>query len=86
VGMFLNGAAITSPGPRGERVVDDSFLVLFNASSEPRKWTISGPWGDTWQRVLDTALEGPDPDGDDPVRGDLILTDRSVVVLRLTEE
>ena len=82
VGMFLNGEAITSPGPRGERVVDDSFLVLFNASSEPRKWTISGHWGDTWERVLDTALDGPDPDGDEPLRGDLILTDRSVVVLR----
>jgi len=62
--------------------VDDSFLVLFNASSEPRKWTISGHWGDTWERVLDTALDGPDPDGDEPLRGDLILTDRSVVVLR----
>jgi isoamylase len=82
VGMFLNGEAITSPGPRGERVVDDSFLVLFNASPDPRKWSISGPWGDTWERVLDTALEGPDPDGDEPLRGDLILTDRSVVVLR----
>ena len=86
VGMFLNGEAITSPGPRGERVVDDSFLVLFNASSEPRKWTISGHWGVTWQRVLDTALDGPDPDGDEPLRGDLILTDRSVVVLRKVDE
>jgi isoamylase len=86
VGMFLNGEAITSPGPRGERVVDDSFLVLINASSEPRKWTISGPWGDTWQRVLDTALDGPDPDGDETLRGDLILTDRSVVVLRKLDD
>ena len=86
VGMFLNGEAITSPGPRGERVVDDSFLVLFNASPDPRKWTISGPWGDTWERVLDTALDGPDPDGDELLRGDLILTDRSVVVLRLVSE
>jgi len=86
VGMFLNGEAISSPGPRGERVVDESFLVLFNASSEPRKWTVSGPWGETWERVLDTALDGPDPDGDEPVRGDLILTDRSVVVLRLLDK
>ncbi len=86
VGMFLNGEAISSPGPRGERVVDESFLVLFNASSEPRKWTVSGPWGETWERVLDTALDGPDPDGDEPVRGDLVLTDRSVIVLRLLDK
>ena len=29
--MFLNGDAITSPGPSGQQVVDDSFLLLFNA-------------------------------------------------------
>ena len=43
--MFLNGQAITSPGPRGERIVDASFLVLINASPEPRKWSDQRPVG-----------------------------------------
>ncbi|MGH9110750.1 MAG: hypothetical protein ACRDZN_00355, partial [Acidimicrobiales bacterium] len=62
VAMFFNGDAITSPGPRGERVVDDSFLLLVNASPEPRKWTISGTWGDAWRAVFDTA-SGDAPQG-----------------------
>jgi glycogen operon protein len=86
VGMFLNGDAIAAPGPRGERVVDDSFLVLFNASAEPRKWTISGPWGEQWVRVLDTACDRGEPEDPEPVQGDLVVTDRSLVLLRQVPE
>ena len=32
--MFLNGDAIPAPNERGERVVDDSFLLCFNAHSK----------------------------------------------------
>jgi isoamylase len=92
VGMFFNGDGITSPGPRGERVVDDSFLLLLNASLEPRKWTVSGPWGEAWRLVLDTASVEPpleadgngDADGDE-LRGELVVTERSVVLLRRIE-
>src|SRR5690606_41806807 len=88
VGTFPTGDANASPGPRGEQVVDDSFLVLINASSEPRKWTVSGPWGEAWTYVLDTAADPPMAPGarageaGEPVRGDIVVTDRSVVVLR----
>ena len=34
LGLFLNGEGIAAPGPEGERVEDDSFLLLFNASAE----------------------------------------------------
>ena len=30
--VFLNGDAIPEPDPRGEPVVDDSFLLLFNGA------------------------------------------------------
>jgi glycogen operon protein len=86
VGMFLNGDAIAAPGRRGERVVDDSFLVLFNASAEPRKWTISGLWGEQWVRVLDTACDRGEPEDPEPVQGDLVVTDRSLVLLRQVPE
>ena len=33
LGVFLNGDAIPTPNERGERVVDDSFYVMFNAHS-----------------------------------------------------
>jgi isoamylase len=89
VGMYFNGEGITSPGPRGERVVDDSFLLLLNASPDPRKWTISGTWGEAWHLVLDTASVEPPADGavngngeGEELRGELVVTDRSVVLLR----
>jgi len=85
VGLFLNGEAITSPGSRGERVVDTSFLLLINASADPRKWTISGSWGQDWECVLDTAATAEHATDEAGVRGDLVVTDRSVVLLRRVE-
>jgi glycogen operon protein len=35
LGVFLNGEAIASRGPQGDRIRDDSFYVLFNAHHEP---------------------------------------------------
>ncbi|HMC80027.1 MAG TPA: glycogen debranching protein GlgX, partial [Acidimicrobiia bacterium] len=55
VGVFLNGDAIPDPDPRGEKITDDSFLVLFNAHYEKLPFTIPGrDWGDHWVVVLDT--------------------------------
>jgi isoamylase len=54
--VFLNGDAISSPDERGERVVDDSFVVLFNAHHEDVDFTLPGKdYGKRWLRVLDTA-------------------------------
>ncbi|MGA7689457.1 MAG: glycogen debranching protein GlgX [Jiangellales bacterium] len=80
---FLNGEAIPHPGPRGEQIVDDSFLLLFHAGHEDIDVTVPQAWlGEAWAFVLDTA----DPDAADraPVGpGDEVaLTARSVVVLR----
>jgi len=82
VGVFLNGEALPSPGLRGERIVDESFLLLINASAEPRKWTISGSWGQDWLCVVDTAATTEHATDEAEVRGDLVVTDRSVVLLR----
>ena len=40
--VFLNGNAISEPGPRGERITDDSFLLMFNAA--PRRWSSWCRW------------------------------------------
>jgi isoamylase len=55
VGVFLNGDAIPDPDPRGEKITDDSFLVLFNAHYETLPFTVPDrDWGDHWVVVLDT--------------------------------
>src|SRR5580693_3360817 len=55
--VFLNGDAITEPDPRGDRIRDDSFLLLFNASELDLEFTVPPQrYGDQWVKVLDTAL------------------------------
>ena len=54
--VFLNGKAMLTPGPRGERVEDDSFLLLFNAHTEAVTFTVPRDLdGFEWQVVLDTS-------------------------------
>ena len=60
VAMFLNGEAIPAPNERGERVVDDSFLLCFNAHSQAVDFVSPGKdYAEQWTAVLDTA----DPTG-----------------------
>jgi isoamylase len=40
LGMFLNGDAIPTPGSHGERITDDSFVLLFNAHDEDREFVL----------------------------------------------
>jgi isoamylase len=56
LGVFLNGEAITEPGPHGEAITDSHFLLLFNAHSEPVTFTLPGDdLAACWQLVVDTA-------------------------------
>ena len=61
IAVFLNGDAIPTKGPRGERIVDDSFFLVFNASDGDLAVVlpeIAGA-GDAWALVLDTAPDDP---------------------------
>ena len=83
--VYLNGRAIPSRGPRGEEIVDDSFLLCFNAHYEPLTFTLPEcSYGDRWHRVIDTA----DPDlrgavGPLSAGEHLQVRDRAIVVLQL---
>jgi len=58
--VFLNGDAISEPDQRGERVRDEAFLLLFNASEQDMDFTIPpAPYGENWLRELDTAVAAP---------------------------
>jgi isoamylase len=83
IAMFLNGEAIPSPDPRGQRIVDDSFLVLLNAHDEAMWFRFpEGPWGERWDVVFDTAVRLADPPARSAKAGDKFdVEGRSVVVL-----
>jgi isoamylase len=56
VAVFLNGEGIPDRNGRGERVVDDSFIMIFNAHDGSIDFTLPPPeWGAKWEIVLDTA-------------------------------
>jgi isoamylase len=55
LGVFLNGNAIPTPNERGDRVVDDSFYIMFNAHHEALDFRLPPKaWGERWTKVLDT--------------------------------
>jgi isoamylase len=56
VAVFLNGEAIPEPDARGERVVDDSFLLCFNAHDHEVDFVMpSDDYAKEWTAVLDTT-------------------------------
>jgi glycogen operon protein len=56
LGMVLPGDQITEVGERGERIVGDSFAILFNAHHESISFRLGARQRDVrWKRVLDTA-------------------------------
>jgi isoamylase len=84
VAVFLNGAAITEPDPRGDPVTDARFLLLFNAGSDPITFTLpDARLASDWEIVIDTTsprgvVEAP---GLAP-KSELEVAARAVTVLR----
>jgi isoamylase len=84
--VFLNGDAIADRDARGERVVDDSFLMAFNAHHEDIEMTLpSQDYGNGWGLVIDSCagtVSSTPMDDVVPAGGTLTLPARSVVVLQ----
>jgi glycogen operon protein len=85
VAVGLNGEALREPDARGERIVDDSFLLCFNAHATAIDFVVPDtPYAREWQAVIDTFH----PQGATEQRvaaGDrFTVQGRSVVVLQKT--
>jgi isoamylase len=56
IGVYLNGQGIHERDTMGERIYDDSFLVLFNAQPQSVVFTLPDEsYGKVWEIVVDTA-------------------------------
>jgi isoamylase len=86
VAVFLNGERIQESDKRGQRILDDSFLVLFSAHDEDLEFTLPPKeYGTWWSVLVDTADDGTwaSDSGDTYGPGDVVLTSpRSTIVLR----
>ena len=70
--VFLNGDAISEPDPRGGKITDAKFLLLFNAHSNPLTFTLpEAGYAAGWEVVIDTAsgVPGRDPPAEEGDRG-----------------
>ena len=83
LGVLLNGRAMPDPDPMGHPVVDDTFLVLFNAHHGATRWTLPDvPGARGFERVLDTRSDRiGEPRAVRTPR--LVMAPRSVVVLEV---
>jgi len=85
LGMRLNGDAIDEADERGERVVGDSLLIIFNSHAAPQPFTLPPATPDRWEVLVDTA--DPEAAARRVRAGDRYeLQPSSMAVLRLKQE
>ncbi|NES67428.1 MAG: glycogen debranching protein GlgX [Okeania sp. SIO2D1] len=84
IGIFLNGEEIPASGDRGERIIDDCFMIFFNAHYELIEFTIPPKFQDrSWMVIVDTSKSrfvenGKQYQGEVPIP----VMERSIIVLQ----
>ncbi|MEU7010279.1 glycogen debranching protein GlgX [Streptomyces sp. NPDC046332] len=78
--VFLNGNAISEPGLQGERIADDSFLLMFNASAQELEFEVPINHGESWRVVVDTSH----PEGIPPQEGPKVAAGERVTLAPLS--
>ncbi|MBD0322450.1 MAG: glycogen debranching enzyme, partial [Aldersonia sp.] len=81
--VYLNGEGIPEPDQRGERVVDDSFLLCFNAHHEALDFTLpDADYAAQWAVAIDTAIPSGLSDAVHDAGTQISVMGRSLLVLR----
>ncbi len=84
--VFLNGEGIPEPNQRGEKVLDDSFLLCFNAHHETIEFqTPDGEYAKEWTVALDTAARTGASENVIEAGTPVKVAARSLLVLRKTD-
>jgi len=56
--VYLNGLALRAVDPKGQKIQDDSFYIIFNAHHEPITFMLPpADYGKQWEQVLDTGKQ-----------------------------
>jgi glycogen operon protein len=87
LGLFLNGQEMPEKGRHGERITDDSFVVLINGHFEQVGFTLPAMrFGKRWALELSTSEPHHPPEAWDALaRSTVDCTPRSITVLRRTD-
>jgi glycogen operon protein len=85
LGVYLNGYGLRSSGPKGEKIIDDNFYIIFNAHSEPLSYKLpSERYGKEWIKILDTCEDFISEEGDEKYEMDEVIKveGRSIILLK----
>jgi isoamylase len=87
LGVYLDGKGIKDVDYNSERVVDDTFYIIFNAHHEPLDYVLpEGNGGTSWHKAVDTSDGFIGHDNNPFKSGDAVqVQSRSVMVLRLMD-
>ena len=86
VAVYLNGHGIPDRDVRGQRIIDDSFVLLFNAHYEPIEFNLPPKeFGASWRPVLYTADGGADEETTIEPGATISVAARTVMVLQVVE-
>ena len=67
LGKLISGHGISERGPRGQQLVDDDFLLLFNAHHDEIAFVLPPAAQSGWHLLLDTATQPVPPAGNEPL-------------------
>jgi glycogen operon protein len=85
LGMYLDGQSIRTRGARGERIEDDSFLLVLRTGAEAATMVLpKAPWATSYDVLLDTTQETGASQAHHKAGKRLPLEPRSVLLLRVT--
>ncbi|ASU33359.1 glycogen debranching protein GlgX [Mucilaginibacter xinganensis] len=83
VAVFLNGQGLHAVNSEGEKVVDDSFYIVFNAHHEPVTYKLPDvAYAKEWELVFDTSKAGEVDQMVLKSGESLIVDGRSVILLQ----
>ena len=87
LGMYLDGRGLRHRGPRGETIIDESYLLIMHSADDAIEFFLPGPpWAASYEVVIDTTEPGGS-DGSASVvdAGEAITVEsRSVLLLRVS--
>lgn len=85
--VYLNGKGIRSVGPKGEKIIDDSFYVVFNAHYDSLEFKLPPiKYGLSWTRVLDTSHDVMEDSGVFTNDESVNIEGRSVVIFKQAQK
>ena len=86
VGIFMNGQALHERNGKNERILDDNFIWLLNASHVPVEFSFpQDAVPENWSRVFDTNETWPQNESQIDLKKSYTLAPRSTVLLRQSQ-